>query len=66
MSLRGCALTPPEGKRDKGVGGLALAEEAATVVVTADDKLLAALGYTPYAHLAHPITGTGNLIPGPS
>jgi hypothetical protein len=64
MSLRGCALTPTEGKRDKRVGGLA--EEAGTVVVTADDKLLAALGDTPYAHLGHLLTGAGNLIPGAS
>jgi hypothetical protein len=40
---------------------LALAEEASTVVVTADDKLFVALGDTPYANLTHPLTGAANL-----
>ncbi|MDQ5828044.1 MAG: hypothetical protein M3441_28335 [Chloroflexota bacterium] len=41
----------------------ALAEEAGTVVVMADDKLLKVLGDTPpYAHLGHPLTDTGSLI----
>lgn len=42
---------------------LALAENAETVVVTADGKLLKALEGTPYAHLAHPLTDVGSLVP---
>lgn len=42
---------------------LALAENAETVVVTADGKLLKALEGTPYASLAHPLTNVGSLVP---
>jgi hypothetical protein len=52
-----------EGKRNTRVGGLALAEEAGAVVVTADEKLLGALGDTPYAHLGRPLADAGNYIP---
>lgn len=42
---------------------LALAENAETVVVTADGKLLRALEGTLYASLAHPLTDVGSLVP---
>ncbi len=42
---------------------LALAEDAATPVVTADGKLLKALEGTPYARLAHPLAEAHSLIP---
>jgi len=43
---------------------LALAEDADTLVVTADGKLLKALEGTPYAHLAHSLSDAdGSLIP---
>lgn len=41
---------------------LALAEEAETVVVTADDKLLKALRGTDYAKLARSLTTAGDLL----
>ena len=44
---------------------LALAEDADTLVVTADSKLLKALENTPYARLAHPLAEVHNLIPNP-
>jgi predicted nucleic acid-binding protein len=43
---------------------LALAEDAGTVVVTDDGKLLKALKGTPYARLAHPLAEVVNLISG--
>ena len=42
---------------------LALAEDAETVVITDDGKLLKAVKDTPYARLAHPLTGVGNFTP---
>lgn len=42
---------------------LALAEDADTLLVTADGKLLKALVGTSYAHLAHPLSDAGSLIP---
>jgi predicted nucleic acid-binding protein len=45
---------------------LALAEDAGAVVVTADDKLLAALEDTLYAHLGHPLADAASLIPSTS
>lgn len=42
---------------------LALAEDADTLVVTADDKLLKALESTSYAQLAYPLYDAGSLIP---
>lgn len=44
---------------------LALAEDAGTLVATADDRLLKVLEGTSYAHLAHPLSDAGSLIPGP-
>lgn len=41
---------------------LALAEEAGTVVVTADDKLLKVIEGTSYAPLAHPLADVGSLL----
>lgn len=41
---------------------LALAEDAQTVVVTADGKLLRALDGTRYASLARPLDGVGSLL----
>lgn len=41
---------------------LALAEDAQTVMVTADRKLLRALGGTRYASLARPLGGGGNVL----
>jgi predicted nucleic acid-binding protein len=43
---------------------LALAEEAGTVVVTADDKLLREPHGMPYSRLAHPLAGLDSLISG--
>jgi predicted nucleic acid-binding protein len=44
---------------------LALAEDAVTVVVTADDnRLLRVLHDTSYGRLAHPLAGVDSLIPG--
>lgn len=43
---------------------LALAEEAGTVVLTADSKLLQVLRGTPYAHFAHSLVDVASLIPG--
>jgi predicted nucleic acid-binding protein len=42
---------------------LALAEDADTLVVTADGKLLKALEGTSYARLAHSLADAGSLIP---
>lgn len=42
---------------------LALAEDAETVVVTDDGKLLKTVKDTPYARLAHPLTDVGSLVP---
>ncbi len=42
---------------------LALAEDADTLVVTADGKLLKALEGAPYVRLAHPLADAGSLIP---
>ncbi len=42
---------------------LALAENSETVVVTADGKLLKALEGSPYAHLTHPLTEVGSVVP---
>ncbi len=42
---------------------LALAEDANTVMVTADDRLLETLKDTPYAHLARGLADSGSLIP---
>lgn len=42
---------------------LALAEDADTLVVTADGKLLKALESTSYARLAHSLSDAGSLIP---
>jgi predicted nucleic acid-binding protein len=41
---------------------LALAEDAGTVVVTDDGKLLQTLENTPYARLAHPLADIGSLV----
>ncbi len=41
---------------------LALAEDAETVMITADDKLLKALGGTEYASLAHSLREVGSLL----
>ncbi|MBA3232017.1 MAG: type II toxin-antitoxin system VapC family toxin [Acidobacteria bacterium] len=41
---------------------LALAEDAETVVLTADDKLLKAIEGTPYASLAQPLESVGTLL----
>ena len=41
---------------------LALAEDAGTVVVTADAKLLKAIEGTAFADLAHPLAEVGSLI----
>jgi predicted nucleic acid-binding protein len=41
---------------------LALAEDAHTVMVTADCKLLKSLEDTPYASLAVPLEGVGSLL----
>ena len=41
---------------------LALAEDAHTVMVTADGKLLKSLKYTRYASLAVPLEGVGSLL----
>lgn len=41
---------------------LTLAEDAETVVITDDGKLLKTLKDTPYAHLAHPLSAVGDLI----
>lgn len=41
---------------------LALAEEEATVVVTADSRLLKAIEGTPYAPLARPLADVGSLL----
>ena len=41
---------------------LALAEDAQTVVLTADDKLLKAIEDTNYSELARPLTAVGNLL----
>lgn len=41
---------------------LALAEDAETVMLTADDKLLKAIEGTPYAKLAQPLESVGNLL----
>lgn len=43
---------------------LALAEDAATVMVTADERLLRLLRDTPYADLAHPLAAARDLLPG--
>jgi hypothetical protein len=43
---------------------LALAENAGTVVVTADSKLLRALHGISYSCLAYPLAGVDSLIPG--
>lgn len=43
---------------------LALAEDAETVVVTDDGKLLRAVKDTPYARLAHHLSDVGTLVPG--
>jgi predicted nucleic acid-binding protein len=43
---------------------LALAEEAGTVMVTADGRLLRSLEGTSYARLAHPLAGLDSLISG--
>ena len=43
---------------------IALAEEAGTVVVTADDKLLDTQGDSTYIHLGHPLVDAGNLVSG--
>ncbi len=42
---------------------LALAEDAGTLVVTADGKLLKSLEGTPYTHLTHPLSDAGSLTP---
>lgn len=42
---------------------LALAEDAETVVVTDDSKLVRAVKNTPYARFTHLLTEIGNLIP---
>jgi predicted nucleic acid-binding protein len=42
---------------------LSLAEDAGTVVITADGKLRKALEGTPYARLAHPLADVGSLVP---
>lgn len=42
---------------------LALAEDAETVMVTADGKLLKTLDGTSYAGLAHPLSNVGSLVP---
>jgi predicted nucleic acid-binding protein len=42
---------------------LALAEDADTVVATADGKLLRTLQDTTYAHLGYPLTDVRNLLP---
>jgi predicted nucleic acid-binding protein len=42
---------------------LALAEEAGTMVVTADHKFLQALRGMTYARLAHNLADVGSLIP---
>jgi len=42
---------------------LVLAEDADTLVVTADGKLLEALEDAPCAHLGHPLTDAGSLLP---
>lgn len=42
---------------------LALAEDAETIVVTDDGKLLKTVKDTPYARLAHPLTDVGSLVP---
>ena len=42
---------------------LALAEDADTLVVTADSKLLKVLENTPYARLTHPLAEVHSLIP---
>lgn len=41
---------------------LALAEDAQTVVLTADDKLLKAIEDTNYSELARSLTAVGNLL----
>jgi hypothetical protein len=41
---------------------LTLAEEASTVVVTADDKLLETQGDSHYVHLGHPLLDAENLV----
>jgi len=43
---------------------IALAEEAGTVVVTADEKLLDTQGDSTYIHLGHPLVDAGNLVSG--
>jgi predicted nucleic acid-binding protein len=42
---------------------LSLAEDAGTLVITADGKFRKALEGTPYARLAHPLVDVGSLIP---
>jgi predicted nucleic acid-binding protein len=42
---------------------LATAENSETVVVTADGKLLKAFEGSPYAHLTHPLTEVGSVVP---
>ncbi len=42
---------------------LALAEDADTLVVTADGKLLKTLEGTSYAHLEYPLADAGSLVP---
>lgn len=41
---------------------LALAEDAETVVITDDSKLVRAVKNTPYARFTHPLADIGNLI----
>jgi predicted nucleic acid-binding protein len=42
---------------------LALAEDAGTVVITADGTLLKALEGTAHTRLAHPLADAGSLVP---
>ncbi len=41
---------------------LRLAEDAGTLVVTVDGKLIRSLDGTSFAHLAHPLSGVGDLL----
>ncbi len=43
---------------------LALAEDADTLVITADERLLKILEGTAHARLAHPLADVGSLVPG--
>lgn len=64
LMLRAAEITLESGVIVYDALFLALAEDADTLVVTADGKLLKALEGTSYAHFAHPLSDAGSLIPG--